>query len=247
MWNNLVEYVVFFCGLCLSWPINLELYLLHLLSYSVWSGSFFTPFVWLILATVCDKVGRFSHGPFISVRTAGIMACPFSRRADSLPRQVSVVDHTMWGIEDDFTEIPDALTLTQLQEAIQLLTEPSVRRYSDFPPFVLLKIYQTLFQNKDVNTAITSLIRKYKGRWPGLSRLYVPNRRRAICILLIFSECFLILQNCAQASIAGKLLKWSKPWLPCGNSRNFAQNGWYRKDTNFNKITIIFPQYPTKL
>lgn len=54
------------------------------------------------------------------------MACPFVRRADSLPRQVSVVDHTMWGIEDDFTEIPDALTLTHLQEAIQLLTAPSV-------------------------------------------------------------------------------------------------------------------------
>lgn len=30
-----------------------------------------------------------------------------------------------------------------------------------------------LFQTKDVTTAVTSLIAKYKGRWPGLSRLKV--------------------------------------------------------------------------
>lgn len=57
------------------------------------------------------------------------MACPFVKRVDSLPRQVSVVDHSAWGIEDDFSEIPDALTLTHLQEAVQLLTAPSVRIY----------------------------------------------------------------------------------------------------------------------
>lgn len=56
------------------------------------------------------------------------MACPFVRRTNSLARQPSVVveQHTNWGIEDDFTEIPDALTLTHLQAAIQLLTSPLV-------------------------------------------------------------------------------------------------------------------------
>lgn len=56
------------------------------------------------------------------------MTCPFVRRTDSLARQPSVVvdQHTNWGIEDDFTEIPDALTLTHLQAAIQLLTSPLV-------------------------------------------------------------------------------------------------------------------------
>lgn len=54
------------------------------------------------------------------------MACPFSRHAAPLARQASVVDQTNWGIEDDLAEIPDALTLTDLQAAIQLLTAPSV-------------------------------------------------------------------------------------------------------------------------
>lgn len=54
------------------------------------------------------------------------MACPFARRAVSLPRQVSVVEPSTWGIEDELTEIPDALTLTHLQDAVQLLTAPSV-------------------------------------------------------------------------------------------------------------------------
>lgn len=56
------------------------------------------------------------------------MACPFARRSDSLGRQTSVVleQNMNWGIEDDFAEIPDALTLTHLQAAIQLLTSPLV-------------------------------------------------------------------------------------------------------------------------
>lgn len=54
------------------------------------------------------------------------MACPFVRRSDSLSRQVSVADHGSWGIEDDISEIPDALSLTHLQAAIKLLTAPSV-------------------------------------------------------------------------------------------------------------------------
>lgn len=56
------------------------------------------------------------------------MTCPFARRSESLTRQPSVVveQTTNWGIEDDFAEIPDALTLTHLQAAIQLLTSPLV-------------------------------------------------------------------------------------------------------------------------
>lgn len=55
------------------------------------------------------------------------MACPYFRRADSLPRQPSVVAEPSgnWTLEDE--EQPgDALTLTHLQMAIQLLTAPSV-------------------------------------------------------------------------------------------------------------------------
>ena len=55
------------------------------------------------------------------------MACPFFRRTDSLSRQPSVVVEPgqSWALEDD--EAPDdALTLTHLQMAIQLLTAPSV-------------------------------------------------------------------------------------------------------------------------
>lgn len=50
------------------------------------------------------------------------MACPFTRHSESFTRQPSVVvveQTTNWGIEDDFAEIPDALTLTHLQAAIQ--------------------------------------------------------------------------------------------------------------------------------
>lgn len=54
------------------------------------------------------------------------MACPFVRHEAGLTRQPSVADQTQWGIEDDLAEIPDALTLTHLQVAIQLLTAPSV-------------------------------------------------------------------------------------------------------------------------
>lgn len=56
------------------------------------------------------------------------MSCPFAQHANSLRRQSSVVveQNSNWGIEDDFAEIPDALTLTHLQAAIQLLTSPLV-------------------------------------------------------------------------------------------------------------------------
>lgn len=57
------------------------------------------------------------------------MTCPFFRRTSSLPRQSSIVgmEHSgMWTLEEE--ELPDdALTLTHLQMAIQLLTAPSVR------------------------------------------------------------------------------------------------------------------------
>lgn len=53
------------------------------------------------------------------------MACPFARRAEPV-RQASVADAN-WNIEDDLADIPDdALALTHLQLAIQLLTAPSV-------------------------------------------------------------------------------------------------------------------------
>lgn len=57
------------------------------------------------------------------------MACPFVQHSSSLRRQSSVVveQNSNWGIEDDFAEIPDALTLTHLQAAIQLLTSPLVK------------------------------------------------------------------------------------------------------------------------
>lgn len=58
------------------------------------------------------------------------MTCPFARGSTSLRRQSSVVveQNSNWGIEDDFAEIPDALTLTHLQAAIQLLTSPLVKK-----------------------------------------------------------------------------------------------------------------------
>lgn len=57
------------------------------------------------------------------------MACPFVQHTGALRRQSSVVveQSSNWGIEDDFAEIPDALTLTHLQAAIQLLTSPMVK------------------------------------------------------------------------------------------------------------------------
>ncbi|KAJ6637103.1 Head-specific guanylate cyclase, partial [Pseudolycoriella hygida] len=79
------------------------------------------------------------------------MACPFARRLEQPVRQASVAD-AHW-IEDDLTDIPDdALALTHLQLAIQLLTAPS---------------------NDDINVAITSVIKKYSARWPGIINLKV--------------------------------------------------------------------------
>lgn len=153
------------------------------------------------------------------------MACPFVRHEAALTRQPSVADQTQWGMEDDLAEIPDALTLTHLQVAIQLLTAPSVcfirhiyakphpiacnrvfvvrarhcvrtqlmnetyfssKQLVDFMAEThantktfkwlfsfLLSFYCAQFhlQNEDVNTAVSSLIGKYKGRWPALSQL----------------------------------------------------------------------------
>jgi guanylate cyclase soluble subunit alpha len=54
------------------------------------------------------------------------MACPFTRSRDSLSRQQSTVEGN-WNIDEYLNEAPDdALTLTHLQSAIQLLTTPSV-------------------------------------------------------------------------------------------------------------------------
>ncbi|XP_023308742.1 head-specific guanylate cyclase [Lucilia cuprina] len=81
------------------------------------------------------------------------MACPYFRRTDSLPRQPSVVAEPSanWTLEDD-EQPDDALTLTHLQMAIQLLTAPS---------------------NEDLNTAVTSLISKYNQSWPNISKLRI--------------------------------------------------------------------------
>lgn len=55
------------------------------------------------------------------------MACPFARRLESLPRQQSVAENTTWNLEDDLSDHnDDALALTHLNAAIQLLTGPSV-------------------------------------------------------------------------------------------------------------------------
>ena len=55
------------------------------------------------------------------------MACPYFRRTDLLSRQPSVVAEPSgtWTLEDE-ESTDDALTLTHLQMAIQLLTAPSV-------------------------------------------------------------------------------------------------------------------------
>ncbi|KAM7360551.1 guanylate cyclase 1 soluble subunit alpha 2 [Cochliomyia hominivorax] len=81
------------------------------------------------------------------------MACPYFRRTDSLSRQPSVVAEPSanWTLEDD-EQPDDALTLTHLQMAIQLLTAPS---------------------NEDLNTAVTSLISKYNQSWPKISKLRI--------------------------------------------------------------------------
>uniref|UniRef100_A0A1I8N3V3 guanylate cyclase n=1 Tax=Musca domestica TaxID=7370 RepID=A0A1I8N3V3_MUSDO len=81
------------------------------------------------------------------------MACPYFRRADSLSRQPSVVTEPSgnWTLEDE-EQSGDALTLTHLQMAIQLLTAPS---------------------NEDLNTAVTALILKYRKNWPNISKLQI--------------------------------------------------------------------------
>lgn len=81
------------------------------------------------------------------------MACPFFRRADSLARQpsVTVEPGAHWNLEDEELSLAgDALTLTHLQMAIQLLTAPS---------------------NEDLNTAVTSLVAKYRQSWPNIHKL----------------------------------------------------------------------------
>ncbi|TMW53318.1 hypothetical protein DOY81_001618 [Sarcophaga bullata] len=81
------------------------------------------------------------------------MACPYFRRTDLLSRQPSVVAESSgtWTLEDE-ESTDDALTLTHLQMAIQLLTAPS---------------------NEDLNTAVTSLISKYHQNWPSISKLRI--------------------------------------------------------------------------
>ncbi|XP_055385098.1 head-specific guanylate cyclase [Condylostylus longicornis] len=82
------------------------------------------------------------------------MACPFFRRQQS-QTSTGTTDTTtgLWTGEDDLSERPDdALTLTHLQMAIQLLTEPS---------------------NDDLNTAVSALVNKYSTKWPNLIFLKV--------------------------------------------------------------------------
>ncbi|KXJ79976.1 hypothetical protein RP20_CCG026898 [Aedes albopictus] len=81
------------------------------------------------------------------------MACPFSRHPPSemLHRQHSIAEGAGWNLDEDLSEIPDdALTLTHLNAAIQLLTAPS---------------------NEDVYEALMSLIDKHRNRWPALEKL----------------------------------------------------------------------------
>ncbi|KAL1395091.1 hypothetical protein pipiens_011492 [Culex pipiens pipiens] len=58
------------------------------------------------------------------------MTCPFTRHAPptgSFQRQPSIADAHSWNLDEELSEIPDdALTLSQLNAAIQLLTAPSV-------------------------------------------------------------------------------------------------------------------------
>ncbi|XP_055532895.1 head-specific guanylate cyclase [Wyeomyia smithii] len=81
------------------------------------------------------------------------MACPFARPApaEAFQRQPSIAEGHGWNLDEDLSEIPDdALTLTHLNAAIQLLTAPT---------------------NEDVYEALMSLIEKYSNRWPGLAKL----------------------------------------------------------------------------
>lgn len=57
------------------------------------------------------------------------MACPFAKHISSeqFQRQPSIAEAHNWNLDEDLSEIPgDALTLTHLNAAIQLLTAPSV-------------------------------------------------------------------------------------------------------------------------
>uniref|UniRef100_A0A8W7P289 guanylate cyclase n=1 Tax=Anopheles coluzzii TaxID=1518534 RepID=A0A8W7P289_ANOCL len=81
------------------------------------------------------------------------MACPFAKHISSeqFQRQPSIAEAHNWNLDEDLSEIPgDALTLTHLNAAIQLLTAPSI---------------------DNVHEALMSLIGKYSNRWPGLSKL----------------------------------------------------------------------------
>ncbi|XP_055679218.1 head-specific guanylate cyclase [Lutzomyia longipalpis] len=78
------------------------------------------------------------------------MACPF---VHTIGKQHSVADSATWNLEDDLTDIPDdALSLTHLNAAIQLLTAPS---------------------NENINHAVKSVIKKYGDRWPELINLKI--------------------------------------------------------------------------
>ncbi|XP_055700034.1 head-specific guanylate cyclase [Phlebotomus papatasi] len=80
------------------------------------------------------------------------MACPF---VHTIGKQHSVADSTTWNLEDDLTDLPDdALTLTHLNAAIQLLTAPS---------------------NENINQAVKSVIKKYSDRWPGIINLKIDS------------------------------------------------------------------------
>ncbi|GAB0094847.1 Head-specific guanylate cyclase [Sergentomyia squamirostris] len=80
------------------------------------------------------------------------MACPF---VHTIGKQHSVADSANWNLEDDITDLPDdALTLTHLNAAIQLLTAPS---------------------NDNINQAVKSVIRKYSDRWPGITDLKIDD------------------------------------------------------------------------
>ncbi|XP_052862642.1 head-specific guanylate cyclase isoform X1 [Anopheles cruzii] len=81
------------------------------------------------------------------------MACPFAKHssADNFQRHPSIAEAHNWNLDEDLSELSgDALTLTHLNAAIQLLTAPS---------------------NENVHEAYLSLVAKYSSRWPGLSEI----------------------------------------------------------------------------
>ncbi|XP_050101414.1 head-specific guanylate cyclase [Anopheles aquasalis] len=81
------------------------------------------------------------------------MACPFAKHVSSetFQRQPSIAEAPNWNLDEDLSEqAGDALTLTHLNAAIQLLTAPS---------------------NENVHEALRSLISKYSNRWPALSKM----------------------------------------------------------------------------